>query len=114
MHSPPKEHIPAHGLSHSKGGILWGHAVGNASNIADLGQALGDYDLDGAPTKGKIYLYISDLDPSAVDVSQSSFIATVYDTAKCQTVQEIMKRGSREYSPIHSKLFAFYFICLLD
>ena len=68
MHSLPKECIPAYGSSRSKGGIFQGCAVSNAPNIADRGQASVD-DLDGEPTKGKIYLYISNLDPSAVDAS---------------------------------------------
>ena len=89
MHSPPKEHIPAYGSSRSKGGIFRGRAVGNTLNIADMGRTSVD-DPDEEPTKGKIYLYISDLDPSAVDASQPSFIANVYDTAKCQTVQDVM------------------------
>ena len=106
MDSPPKERIPAHGSSRSTGGILRGHAVGNTLNIADVQQACEDIDdLEGEPSKGKIYLYISDLDPSVVDVSQPSFIANVYDTAKCQTVQDLMMRGSRDYSPIRSKPF---------
>jgi hypothetical protein len=108
MYSPPKELIPAYGSSRSTGGTFRGRAVGNTFNIADVGQVWGDNDRpDGEPTKGKIYLYISDLNPALVDISQSSFIANVYDTAKCQTVQDLMKRGSRDYSPIRSKLFIY-------
>ena len=61
MSSPPKELIPAHGSSRSTRGTLRGHAAGNTFNIADVGQVFGDS--DGEPTKGKIYLYISDLNP---------------------------------------------------
>lgn len=111
MHSPPKEPIPAHGSSHSTGGVLCGCAVGNAFNIADAKQVWGDINQqDGELTKGKIYLYISDLNPAVVDISQSSFIANVYDTAKCQTVQDLVKRGSCDYSPIHSRLFIFILV----
>lgn len=104
MHSPPKDSIPAYGSSRSTGGHLRGHAIGNTFNIADAGQVWGDINFsDGEPTKGKIYLYISDENPAIVDISQSSFVANVYDTAKCQTVQDLVKRGSRDYSPIRSK-----------
>lgn len=106
MHSPPKERIPAHGSFYSTGGIFQGRAVGNTPNIADFGQGWGDF-ADGEPTKGKIYLYISDLDPLVVDIAQPSFIANVYDTAKCQTVQDLMEQGSHDYSPIRSKSFLY-------
>ena len=110
MHSPPKEPIPAYGSSRSTGGTLRGRAVGNTFNIADAGQVWGDVNcLDGEPTKGKIFVYISDLNPVVVDISQSSFMANVYDIAKCQTVQDLVKRGSHDYSPIRSKLY----ICMM-
>lgn len=114
MHSPPKEHIPAYGSSRSTGGTFRGRAVGNTFNIADVRQVWGDVNCsDGEPIKGKIYLYISDLNPAVVDISQSSFVVNVYDTAKCQTVQDLMKRGSRDYSPIRSKLL-IYIGCFID
>ena len=108
MSSPPKELIPVLGSSRSTGGTLRGRAAGNTFNIADVGQVFGDS--DGEPTKGKIYLYISDLNPSVVDISQSSFIVNIYDTAKCQTVQDLVKRGSRDYSPICSKLLLYIYL----
>jgi hypothetical protein len=67
MHSLPKEAIPAFGASLSTGGSLRGHAIGNTFNIADVGQVWGDINsLDGEPMKGKVYLYISDLNPVVV------------------------------------------------
>jgi hypothetical protein len=109
MHSPPKEPIPAYGSSRSTGGSLRGHAVGNTFNIADADQVWGGFNsLDGEPTKGKIYLYISDLNPAVVDISQSSFIVNVYDIAKCQTIQDLMKRGSRDYSPIRRPAYRLF------
>jgi len=108
MHSPPKDLIPAYGSSRTTGGTLRGRAVGNTFNIADVGQVWSDYNYpDEEPTKGKIYLYISDQNPAAVDIVQSSFIANVYDTGKCQTVQDLVKRGSRDYSPIRSKSYIY-------
>jgi hypothetical protein len=110
MHSPPKEPIPAYGSSRSTGGSARGRALGNIFNIADAGEVWSDFNYpDGEPTKGKIYLYISDLNPAIVDIPESSFIVNVYDTAKCRTVQDVMKRGSRDYSPIRSKFFYLYF-----
>ena len=64
MHILPKETIPAHGSSCSMGGSTCGHAIGNTFNIADAREVWSDFNyLDGEPTKGKIYLYISDLNP---------------------------------------------------
>ena len=112
MHSPPKEPIPAYGSSRSTGGTLHGHAVGN---IADAGEVWGDINCpESEPTKGKMYLYISDKNPVVVDVSQSLFIVNVYDTAKCQTIQDVMKRGSGDYCPICSKLYQYIYWCFID
>jgi hypothetical protein len=44
-----------------------------------------------------------------IDISQSSLMANVYDIAKCQIVQDLVKRGSSDYSPILSKLY----ICMM-
>ena len=110
MHSPPKDSIPANGSSRSTQGIFRGRASGNTFNIGDV-EAVWDninkYNQypDGEPKKGKIYLYISELNPSTINVARSDFVATIYDTAKCQTVQDVMKLGSRNYSPIRSKFF---------
>ena len=110
MHSPPKEPIPAYGSSRSMGGSTRGRAIGNTFDIADAREVWSDFNSpDGEPTKEKIYLYISDLNPAVVDIFQSSFIVNVFDTPKCQTVQDVMKRGSRDYSPICSKFFYLYF-----
>ena len=110
MHSLPKETIPAHGSSHSMGGSSHGHAIGNTFNIVDAREVWSDFNYpDGEPTKGKIYLYISNLNPAVIDIFQSSFVINVFDTAKCQTVQDVIKQGSRDYSPIHSKFFYLYF-----
>ena len=110
MHSLPKETIPVHGSSCSMGGSTCGHAIGNIFNIADAREVWSDFNYpDGEPTKGKIYLYISDLNPAVVDIFQSSFVINVFDTAKCQTVQDVIKQGSCDYSPIHSKFFYLYF-----
>jgi hypothetical protein len=107
MHSPPKDSIPAYGSSRSTQGFLRGRATGNTFNMGDVNAVWEDinkYDRqNGEPKKGKIHLYLSDLNPSVVDINQSAFVATVYDTAKCQTIQEVMKLGSRNYSPIRSK-----------
>ena len=110
MHSPPKETIPVHGSSHSMGGSSCGHVIGNTFNIADAREVWSEFNYpDGEPTKGKIYLYISDLNPAVIDIFQSSFVVNVFDTAKCQTVQDVMKQGSHDYSLICSKFFYLYF-----
>jgi hypothetical protein len=112
MDSPPKDSIPAYGSSRSTQGILRGRASGNTFNVGDTEAVWNDINKynnypDGEPKKGKIYLYISDLNPSTVNIAQSDFVATVYDTMKCQTVQDVMKLGSRNYSPIRSIFFFF-------
>ena len=107
MHSPPKDSIPAYGSSRSTGGTLRGHAFGNTFNMGDVDAVWDDINKytnnpDGEPKKGKIHLYISELNPSVVDITQPDFVATIYDTGKCQTIQDVMKLGSRNYSPIRS------------
>jgi hypothetical protein len=57
------------------------------------------------PVPGKIHTFVSDLNPSEVDITQSSFITKVYDINKCQTIQEIVQHSSEDYSPICHKLF---------
>jgi hypothetical protein len=109
MDSPPKDSIPAYGSSRSTQGIFRGRASGNMFNMGDVEAVWDDVNKyndhpDGEPKKGKIHLYISELNPLDIDIAQSAFVATVYDTAKCQTVQDVMKLGSRNYSPIRSKL----------
>ena len=117
MHSPPKDSIPAYGSSRPTQGVLRGRASGNVFNMGDVNAIWHDinkYDdhPDGEIKKGKIYLYISDLNPSVIDITQSDFVATVYDTSKCQTIQDVMRLGSRNYSPIRSKLsFSVVFFC---
>ena len=92
MHNPPKEPIPAYGSSRSMGRSTRGQAIGNTFNIADAREVWSDFNSpDGELTKGKIYLYISDLNPVVVDIFQSSFVVNVFDTAKCQTVQDVVK-----------------------
>jgi hypothetical protein len=110
MDSPPKA-VPAYGSSCSTGGVFRGCVSGNTFNIGDAAAVRDDINRynhsDGEPKKGKIYLYISDLNPATVDISQLSFITNVYDTSKCQNIQDVVKRGSRDYSPICSMLFFF-------
>lgn len=53
--------------------------------------------------KGKIHFYISNLSPAEVDVTQSSFTTTIYDIKQCDTIQTLIARGSRDYSPIRRK-----------
>ena len=40
------------------------------------------------PVKGKIHFYNSNLNPPDIDIS------------KCETIQDVIGRGSRDYSPI--------------
>jgi hypothetical protein len=113
MHSPPKGSIPAYGSSRSTQGVFRGRASGNTFNIGDVEEVWDDINKynnhpDGEPKKGKIHIYVSEQNPSVIDITQSAFVATVYDTAKCRTVQDVMKLGSRNYSPIRSKCFFFF------
>ena len=110
----PKESIPAYGASRSTGGVFRGHARGNTFNMADAPDVWDDINLHAdntveKPEKGKIHFYISNLSPAEVDVTQSSFTTTIYDINKCQTIQTLMERGSRDYSPIRHKQFLFIY-----
>lgn len=63
---------------------------------------------DKPAEKGKIYLYISDLNPQEINITQPSFTATVHDINKFQTIQQVIEHGSHDYSPIQHKLFIFF------
>jgi hypothetical protein len=104
----PEKFIPAYGSSRSTGGVFRGHAQGNTFNMADANDVWADINaysdnLGQKAEKGKIYLYISDLNPPEIDITQPSFTATVHDINKFQTIQEVIQRGSRDYSPIRRK-----------
>jgi hypothetical protein len=108
----PEKSIPAYGSSHSTGGVFRGRAQGNTFNMADASDVWDDiniYTSDQAvkAEKGKIYFYISDLNPPEVDTTHPSFTATIYDINKCQTIQQVIEHGSHDYSPIRCKLFIF-------
>ena len=87
-------------------------ASGNVFNMANIDVVWDNINKynhpNGEPKKGRIYLYISELNPLAINIAQSDFVATVYDTAKCQTVQDVMRLGSCNYSPIWSKFFSLF------
>ena len=108
----PKVSIPSYGASRSTGGIFRGHAHGNTFNMADASEVWDEINLHAdnvveKPEKGKIHFYISNLSPAEVDITQSSFTTTIHDINKCQTIQTLMERGSRDYSPIRRKQFTF-------
>ncbi|KIM42941.1 hypothetical protein M413DRAFT_49656, partial [Hebeloma cylindrosporum] len=97
----PEKSIPAYGSSRSIGGVFRGPAQGNTFNMADadnIWQDINRYtDRAENPEKGKIFLYISDLNPPEVDMTQPSFTATVCDINNCQTIQQVIERGARDY-----------------
>jgi hypothetical protein len=104
----PKKSIPAYGASRSTGGVFRGRAQGNTFNIADAPDVWDDINLYAdnpveKPEKGKIHFYLSNLSPAEVDVSQSSFTTTIYDIKQFDTIQTLIARGSRDYSPIRRK-----------
>ena len=108
MRSPPKNSVPAYGSSRSTQGVLRGRAVGNTFNMGDVEAVWDDINKfdnhpDGESKKGKIYIYLSTQNPSSIDITCSDFAATVSDIARCQTIQDVMKLSSRNYSPIRSK-----------
>ena len=112
MASPPKGTIPAYGSSRSTGGVFRGRAVGNAINMGDAVEVWEDMDvfregLAQKPVKGKIHFYISNLNPPDIDITKSSFITNVSDISKCETIQDVIGRGSRDYSPIRRKFAKF-------
>ena len=66
----PKKSIPAYGSSRSTGGVFRGHAQGNMFNMADANDVWNDINsYDNKPAeKGKIYIYISDLNPIQISL----------------------------------------------
>ena len=108
----PEVSISAYGLSHSTGGTFRGHAQGNILNIADANDVWEDINqyFDNQPQKaekGKIYLHISDLSPPEIDITQPSFTAIIHNINKFQTIQQVIKHGSHDYSPICHELCIF-------
>lgn len=109
MASPPKMKIPAYSSSRSTGGVIRGKAHGNTFNMGDADAVWDNINMFSdnpaeKPVPGKIHTYVSDLNPSEVDISQSSFVTKVHDINNCQTVQDIVQRSSQDYSPIRRKL----------
>ena len=89
-----------------------GHAQGNTFNIADANDVWEDINQysDNQPQKaekGKIYLYILDLSPPEIDITQPSFTAIIHNINKFQTIQQVIEHGSHDYSPIFCKLYIF-------
>jgi hypothetical protein len=110
MASPPKVKIPAYGSSCSTGGVIRGKAHGNTFNVGDADAVWEDMNVFSdqpaeKPVPGKIHTFVSDLNPSEVNISQSLFITKVHDINKSQTIQEIVQHSSEDYSPIRRKLF---------
>ena len=96
---PPKETIPAYGSSCSTGGVFQGRAVGNAINIGNAVEVWEEMDvfregLAQKPVKGKIHFCISNLNSPDIDIIKSSCIANVSDISKCETIQDVIGRGS--------------------
>ncbi|EDQ98539.1 uncharacterized protein LACBIDRAFT_299202 [Laccaria bicolor S238N-H82] len=113
MASPPKMKIPAYGSSRSTGGVIRGKAHGNTFNMGDADAVWDDmnvlsYNPAEKPVPGKIHTYISDLNPPEVDTSQSSFVTKVHDISKCQTIQDIVRHSSEDYSPIRSPAYRLF------
>ncbi|KIM35862.1 hypothetical protein M413DRAFT_32101 [Hebeloma cylindrosporum] len=109
----PKAPIPAYGASRSTGGVFRGRAQGNTFNMADASAVWNDMNnyTDNPvepPQKGKIHFYISNLNPAEVDTSQSSFTTTIHDISKYQTMQTLIERGARDYSPIHRPAYCIF------
>ena len=110
MASPPKMKIPSYGLSCSTGGVIGGKAHGSTFNMGDANAVWEDMDVfsdhpDEKPVHGKIHTYVSDLNPSEIDISQSSFVTKVHDINKGQTIQDIIRCSSEDYTPIHCNIF---------
>jgi hypothetical protein len=106
----PKENILAHGSSRSTGGVFRGRPQGNTFNMADANDVWDDMNIYAdnpleKPKKGKIHFYILDLNPSEVDMAQSSFTATIHNVKNFQSFQDVIVRGSYDYSPICHKLY---------
>ena len=113
MLSPPKTKIPAYGSSRSSGGVIRGKAHGNTFNMGDVNAVWDDMNVFSdnpaeKPVPGKIHTYVSDLNPSEIDISQLSFVTKVHDINKCQTIQEIVHHSFEDYSPIRRKLLYIF------
>jgi hypothetical protein len=94
MHSPPR----LHGSSRMTGGILRGHALGNAFNAADFNDVTDVYH----PIRGKVLVYSSNQDPANLSIQNmkpSAFIKHIVTSS----IQPVLTKVAEKYSPIRSE-----------
>ena len=94
--SPP----PPHGSSRMTGGILHGHALGNASNAANFNDALDLF----YPIPGKVLVYSSNQDPANLSV-QNMKPTTFIRHDVTSSIQPVLSKVAEKYSPVRSELF---------
>ena len=87
MASPPKGTIPAYGSSCLIGGVFRRRALGNVINIGDAVEVWEEMDifregLGQKQPKGKFDFYTSNFNPPNVNITRSSFVASVTDISK--------------------------------
>ena len=111
----PENHLDSGGvhLEYVGQGKVLGKAHGDTFNMGDVNAVWDDMNVFSdnpaeKPVPGKIHTYVSDLNASEIDISQSSFVIKVHDINKCQTIQEIVRRSSEDYSPIRHKLLYIF------
>ena len=99
---PPEKSVPANGSSHSTGGVLHGHALGNAPNIGDPFETM-PQDIQPLP-HGQINVTIVQQPPSDIIVENPTSHLKVISPCY-ETLGPLVKKVAKSYSPVRSKYF---------
>lgn len=100
MTSPPIS-PPRYGASRTVGGIIRGRAYGNVPNHADEKYTSDETGLLPTPL-GKLNLFITHMDPK----TNNPYMSLKYPMGS--TLEPILTKIARSYSPIRSMLFYFF------
>jgi hypothetical protein len=101
MHSPDNSPKRLQGASRTTGGVLRGRAYGNVFNFADARDILDQGPQHGMASRGRVYIYVSPLNPTTLDPEQMKPMATVKVTTS-PTVTPMLQQVTRRFSPVRS------------
>jgi hypothetical protein len=90
MHSPDTtKHLQ--GASRTSGGVLWGRALGNVFNFANVTEVLMQHPSHETVSKGRVYVYLSSLNPTSLNHETMNPMATVKVTTS-PTIAPILQQ----------------------
>ena len=107
MHSPELQ-----GASRISGGILRGRAHGNVFNFADVTDVLKQDPDYRMASKGKVYIYSSSSNPTALSPEMMKPMATV-KVITSETIAPMLQQVTHRFSPVRSKYSLLYYVGML-